>query len=476
MLSAVKLFLVLFLLGVWMGMAANPLDVVAADSTRTSAIDGISITADNQILVELMPDDTTPANRFDLNGRTLVFTPDGQGGYSRQVQALDWEEDIGEAVADGAVIVLESFGFDFAGWTWDSFYVSRHGALTFGGPMTYDSHESENRFATMREIAGKFVDTPTISPLYKPRLGEWGTGTQHVARWPDRVVVTWITTEPAFYVHGVPPEKPARFQAVLRTDGSIRFNYSDVAFGDGIVGLFPDDEIVEGDLIASIVDARDSELPGHLDLLEAAIYTTNADSKVILEFTTREPIPEPDEGTVYSYRLYFDTDKPFWTRPDWSDLDLAWQIDVKAGGEWTARGDVHAVELLESDTSNQVALLADISDLEGLSASVLADAAQFDNDSYVQGNLVLPPAQIELPVRPRVDLSRSDLAFSRRQSEVFRYRGAPDPVDIACRIIDILGDRFDHFVFHNEFRIDSQESATPVKSHYGNARVWTHNQ
>ena len=68
----------LFLLGVWTGGNGeiNHLDAFAGDSTRTSAIDGISTTVDNQILVELMPEDTTPANLFDLNERTLVFTPD----------------------------------------------------------------------------------------------------------------------------------------------------------------------------------------------------------------------------------------------------------------------------------------------------------------------------------------------------------------------------------------------------------------
>lgn len=54
-----------------------------------------------RILVELAPDDTAPANLFDLNGRTLVFTPDGHGGYSR-------------AVADGEEIQFQNFMFDFA--------------------------------------------------------------------------------------------------------------------------------------------------------------------------------------------------------------------------------------------------------------------------------------------------------------------------------------------------------------------------
>ena len=62
---------------------------------------GVSITPDNQILVELAPEDTTAANLFDLSGSTLVFTPDGQGAYSRSVQPLAWEEDLGEEISEG---------------------------------------------------------------------------------------------------------------------------------------------------------------------------------------------------------------------------------------------------------------------------------------------------------------------------------------------------------------------------------------
>ena len=71
------------------------------DSAPAVSPKGISITPDNQILVELAPEDTSDANPFDLNGRTLVFTPDGPGRYSRSVRALAWEDDIGPVVADG---------------------------------------------------------------------------------------------------------------------------------------------------------------------------------------------------------------------------------------------------------------------------------------------------------------------------------------------------------------------------------------
>ena len=99
----------LFLLGVWTDSngGLKHLDAFAGDSAQTSAIDGISTTVDNQILVELMPEDATPANLFDLNERTLVFTPDGEGEYSREVQPLAWEEHLGA--------VVEGRGHDCAG-------------------------------------------------------------------------------------------------------------------------------------------------------------------------------------------------------------------------------------------------------------------------------------------------------------------------------------------------------------------------
>ena len=69
--------------------------------------------------MELALDEATRPNLFDLNERTLVFTPDGTGQYSREVRALEWKEEIGEAVEhvpeSGAVIMLESFDFPFGG-------------------------------------------------------------------------------------------------------------------------------------------------------------------------------------------------------------------------------------------------------------------------------------------------------------------------------------------------------------------------
>ena len=218
-------------------LAVGKVDLLTGDSTQTSSINEIWVTADDQILVELALDEASRPNLFDLNGRTLVFTPDGRGGYSREVRALDWEQEIGEEVeyapGSGVVIMLESFDFPFAGRRWDSFHLGPPGVVTFGGPFTYETPRFGRK---IRDIVTDLTSGPTICALYKPK--RWGT--QHVARRTERTIVTWLDWDERSWTHGVQPEKPARFQAVLGADGSIRFNYIDVPHEDGIVGLFPE--------------------------------------------------------------------------------------------------------------------------------------------------------------------------------------------------------------------------------------------
>ena len=279
-------------------------DVIATvHSTQRSPVKEILVTANNQILVELKPDEATRPNFFDLNERTVIFTPDGTGRYSREVRELEWEEDIGEEVeyrhGSGAVIMLENFDFPFAGQRWDSFHLGPPSVLTFGRPFTF---QLQRLIITMQEIANKFISAPTISTFYHPDL----FGTLHVARWTDRIVVTWLSWRTSHNVHGVPPEKFARIQTVLGADGSIRFNYLDVPYGDGIVGVF------EG------------------------------------------------EGPT-----------------------------------------------------------------------------------------------------PGVDLSQSDSRVVSRHHEVFHYRSLPDTAAIACHLIGMLDEVFDLFVFHSEFRMDTQYPSTP---------------
>ena len=214
-----------------------------AKPARTVAINpigrGISVTSENQILVELEPGDLVPANPFDLAGHTLVFTPDGRGGYSREVGALDWDpEDRGEPPVRPVKIELKHFHFDFSCRKWPSFFLSKAGLITFGKEFPWE--HTPARFGTMRMIADAMVVAPTISALYKPYLG----GNIYVSDLSDRVVITFYAWDYELAEYGQRPKETFDYQIVLHSDGRVAFNYGpdpsdpDEAFRDGIVGLF----------------------------------------------------------------------------------------------------------------------------------------------------------------------------------------------------------------------------------------------
>lgn len=429
--------------------AAPPPEAVPDAPGSVVAVEGVTVTEDGRLLVELTPDAMAPGNPFDLDGKTLTFTPNGSGAYSRSVGPVVWEEPIGDAVGDGAAVAFEGFRFEFGGRRWDSFYLSRRGRLTFGAPPA-DSYADYQRYGTMRELSAKLFDPPTISPLYKPLAVSRGP---YVSHRPDRVVVTWLAGEPEFYEDGVPPESPSPFQAVLGADGSVRFNYRGVTFGDGVTGLFTVAEAASGRLVAAVRDGPNPALPGHLDLLEVAIYETGSPERVIVEFTVREAIPEPPADSWISYDLAFDTDEPHWRHWSLSEEDLRWWIRVDPGGATAGGGG-----LLPRNDSRRISLLADVAAISGISTSVVASTSLFDNARWAGGDSTSPqPLRFSRQATTPVDLSQTDDRATDGHREVFRYRSAPDPAAIACGVVETLGDDFDLFVFHSEFRIDLQE-------------------
>jgi hypothetical protein len=221
---------------------------------------GISVTSENQILLELMSEDLDPANPLDLAGRTLMFTPAG-GGYSRAVRPLDWEEEAGDAerMRGPAEVALEHFRFPFAGQEWDSFFYTRPGLISFGEPIPRD-HGWPKRFGTMPQLLELLPITPMISALSKPHLG----GNVHVSKLSDRVIVGFFAWDREFAVYGQRPRETFDFQIVLHADGRIALNYGtqpedpDEAFGDGIVGVFTTPEAGPRPIDLSRPDSRPS--------------------------------------------------------------------------------------------------------------------------------------------------------------------------------------------------------------------------
>ena len=412
---------------------------------------GIATTSDGRILMELGPDDLAYGNPFDLTGRTVVFTPDA-GGYRREVRALEHEETVGEWVRHGSRVPLKRFSFPFADETWDSVQVSVHGILMFGDSNAQPRPE---RNATMAEIAQVF-ERPTISPLYKPlQYGE-----VRVSSLPERVVVTWSTREGEFY--GAPGirQSTTEFQAVLESDGAIRFNYRDVQFEDSVVGLFPYESGRKAEVLVSLPSSRKPALPGYLDLLGTTVHATHSDA-VVVEFETRDPLPAPDPRRTVSYRLWFDFDRPYWRGDD--DVDLIWFFDQWPSGDQTFS---HGRVLPAEREANTVAVLALVSEWAGRTASVQAEAVEFYDGSFA-GAEFSRPMTMEFPeeVIP-ANLSQAGTGTARSHQETFSYTAVPDTRGFSCRVIDELGDQFDVVVFNSEFRVDHQESRTPFHPVY----------
>ena len=438
---------------------------------------GVSVTSENQILLELMPGDLVPANPLDLAGRTLLFTPTG-GGYSREVRPLDWQEeaDDAERLRGPAEVELEHFRFPFAGREWDSFFFGGDGtpaAITFGKPIP-TAYEWPSRFGTMPQIHGGLsAFAPMISALFKPHLD----GDVHVSNLPDRVIVGFFASDPWFYVYGRRPKETFDLQIVLHSDGRIALNYGltpqdpDEAFGDGIVGLFGL-SVTRDERIGRVADPADPSLPAHLDLLDTAFYRISDPNFVLVEFTTRGPI-RPVLGRRLVYSLHLDTDRP-WSDPrrERDDRDLYWSVSLGSDGTIEARGNV-APAPLEGD--NRIGLLVPLSEFGGVSASVSPATAQSTSEGAWIGwaDDADRPVVVEFPQAPApIDLSLSESQPSTAHYEAFRYpmikRGDRDRiVHLSCRIIEVLGDEFDFMAFNSQFRVDQQAPGPAHGGHGG---------
>ena len=103
------------------------------DQNQVQAGAGTVSSLERGIILELGPDDFIPGSLFDLEGKTLRFTPDGNG-YRTEVIPLEWDSDFG-TVIDGfpsIQITLNNFQFPFSGTNWSTLFVNNFGSISFG--------------------------------------------------------------------------------------------------------------------------------------------------------------------------------------------------------------------------------------------------------------------------------------------------------------------------------------------------------
>jgi hypothetical protein len=190
-----------------------------------------TITTHGEIAVlELDEGMISGANLFDLDARTLRFTPEG-AGYRVENVPLEWAEAQGEPFRGQALDL--GFAFPFSGSTWTTANVDDLGLITFGGD--YDDF-GLGRFVHYELAGPAIVDkVPAIVPFLKHRM----RGQRFVNATDERVVITWEQSEPSGGQQDFTFEPtPHRYQAVLYADGRIDFSYQEMTARDAIVGVY----------------------------------------------------------------------------------------------------------------------------------------------------------------------------------------------------------------------------------------------
>src|SRR4249919_623799 len=214
-------------------------------------------TIGNLIHLELDSGAVAPERLFDLDHRTLRFTPDG-GGYRIENVSVVWDAEFGPALTGPAV--LKNFKFPFSGKNWDTLNVAM-GSITFGAMQTPSgggrgggvpvgnrtgaggsgrSGFQLERYASLQTVGRTFINMiPGIAAFVRVAVDQ-----RSVQRFEkelaDRAVVTWTFSEPTVGIQAFSWTPTVnRVQVALRKDGVIELSYNDVSARDAIVGVFP---------------------------------------------------------------------------------------------------------------------------------------------------------------------------------------------------------------------------------------------
>ena len=242
-----------------------------------------------------------PANFFDLEGKTVTFTPDGEGRYAVQTSSLTWVE-TSIAFYGGGEVSLP-FAFPFAGRTWTRVHANRSGNVSFMAPETTHWAQRDTwSSGTMRSLAAA-VDSRSAAGLEAMIAVLWilGTADISVASSPERVAITWD----AVRYHDYEPAGPNKFQVRLYPSGTIEFAYRQVSERDGIVGLFHGAD-AHGQTLSAVEDAVGDAANAIVDIVSAKLVDNG--STVVASVTMAADIPARVSSGSVAYRVFLDLD------------------------------------------------------------------------------------------------------------------------------------------------------------------------
>lgn len=198
----------------------------------------------NIAVIETDPTILQPGELFDLNNRSLTFTPRSGGGYTVSSATLNFDSNTGTKLNlgdDASVQQSLAFTFLFFGVNRTSVFINSNGNLTFGSGSTLP-HFNNGSVTSLGSDLSTILDSvggpPGIAVLWQdwnPAAAAAGNGV-FANSLSDRLIVTWS---------GVPlfgTSTTATFQVVLFNTGAIRMSYQSVTTTPGggyLVGISP---------------------------------------------------------------------------------------------------------------------------------------------------------------------------------------------------------------------------------------------
>ncbi len=444
------------------------------------------------ILVELNPGALGNENLFDLNQRTLRFTPDGSG-YRVENLPLEWDAGFGDQIKNPNVD-LHNFSFPFSGKTWDSISVGVTGSIRFGPapPPAFDSGlpagfhmpdfggVSVARFAALGEAAGNLVNTvPAICVFFKPRM----SGDRYIKELDDRVVVTWDLTEPYGNIQDFSWYKTVnQFQAVLHKDGVIEMSYKQVAARDAIIGVYPLISSGEEKSLATLTNtAGNSSAPANLNLQSVHFSVVDGIFLKVSFETSGAVLPEGDPGAAgTAYRVHFAAPKSSASAlaansassgADWVIFGFApRRANSNRGSRYVAFGPglSRHVDVSGNTISIQGTLPSSLRGLREISVSANT-ASSSGGSQQIVSEIPAAPVKLEGLRNPEVHFSslKPNAGPFPVAYEAFHYYNLPNNRDLSCTVIKALGDKFDFLVYYSDFRVDNQEAGTPSDGPFG---------
>ncbi|MGH9416990.1 MAG: hypothetical protein ACRD01_10210 [Terriglobales bacterium] len=441
------------------------------------------------IVMTLNPGALGRENLFDLNQRTLRFTPDGSG-YRIANLPLQWDADFGPP-ATGAEVALRSFAFPFSGQRWHSMSVGMTGSIAFLPPLPAQPDSGRGRFggrgggvpvaqrfAQLRVLGRTLVGSsvPGICVFLRQRM----RGHDYVKQMADRVVVTWDLSESYGGIQDYSwTPRVNRFQAVLHQDGTIEMSYQNVTTRDAIVGVYPHlDAAGPAVAMATLPAAAGSQG------LRALTLATVDGVLTKVTFETAGPVPAPADAGAASYEVEFRTPA---IATGASGVGRA-QWTVRAGRLGSGRGAggrgrggpapapaYHAsgtgVEAAVTVVGNSLSIVGVLPEefKNGDSVTVSARASVGRTPA---GEVAARTVRLSGMRDPEADLSSLKPAQGPFPVayESFHYYDLPDNRDLACTVIQGLGDHYDFLTYYSDFRVDNAEAGTSSEGPRGSGQ------